>query len=139
MEAREGADVLRGPSGWAGWEIQHRYGDSVHILDNLYLLTALVTSVALLTFAEAPDTEQFRPWRVEFGPAGNGHYDAPSDEAEERYLLLCDPRGVGGGVKALEIATFADPSEAVTIADRLAHQLHVRFLVALERLKHCTR
>ncbi len=103
----------------------HCHGPWVYTLEKRYV-TASETSMHVISD---------NVWRHLLGEP----HDAPRDEAPERYLLLCDPRGVGGGVQALEIATFADPSEAVAIADRLAHQLDVRFLVALERMKHCTR
>ena len=57
----------------------------------------------------------------------------------ERWVLLCDPRGLGGGKQVLRVAAFDDPGLATEIAESLSEQLQIRFLVALERRRWCTR
>jgi len=56
-----------------------------------------------------------------------------------RYFVLCDPRGVGGGGQALRVAVLTDENEAIELAESLAASLQIRFLVAREHYRFCTR
>jgi len=65
--------------------------------------------------------------------------DGRADQQGARALILCDPRGIGGGDRTLCVARYADIGRAVTVAQDLAEELGIRFVVARERRKWCTR
>lgn len=65
--------------------------------------------------------------------------DRRSAEQEARWFVLCDPRGIAGGERSVHVASYADPARAVEVAELLSAQLAVRFVVARERRRWCTR
>jgi hypothetical protein len=67
------------------------------------------------------------------------YQQTPGRTAAQRFFLLCDPRGVGGGERVLRIAVLDDEAKCIELAEELAESLQIRFLVARENHRYCTR
>lgn len=67
-------------------------------------------------------------------PADGGGAGARAD-----VWVLCDPRGIAGGAQSVCVACCGTRERAVEIAELLSRTIDIRFVVARERRRWCTR